>query len=124
MRIEAYFQQIEATLALFPHIALKTMHYDQRSETKGFIRGMMHFDDGSELHVREFVDVSVGIDRFKYSYHYLRRGCMIFRYDNAADTTARDFATYPHHKHVGEVSHASPAPTLREVLEEIVADLP
>jgi hypothetical protein len=124
MRIAEYFQQIEATLALFPAAVLKTMHYDQRSQTKGFIRGIIHFDDGSELHVREFVDVSVGIDRFKYAYHYMRGGRMMFRYDNAADTMARDFTTYPHHKHMGEVIHASPAPTLRDVLEEIVTDLP
>ena len=37
MRIEEYFQQIEATLALFPYVALKTMRYDQRSETNGFM---------------------------------------------------------------------------------------
>ena len=73
------------------------MTNDQRP--KGFIRGVLLFDDGSELHVREFVDVSAGIERFKYAYHYMRSERLIFRYDNAA----RDFATYPHHKHVGEV---------------------
>ena len=65
MRIEEYFQQIDATLVLFPQVVLKTMRYDQRSETKGFIRGVLLFDDGSELHVREFVDVSAGIERFR-----------------------------------------------------------
>ena len=34
MRIEEYFHQIDATLALFPQVALKTIRYDQRSETK------------------------------------------------------------------------------------------
>jgi len=83
----------------------------------------MLFDDGSELHVRECVDVTSGIECFKYSYHSMRGERMIFRYDNAADIAARDCATYPHHKHGGEVIQASPAPTLREVLEEIVAQL-
>jgi len=124
MRLEEYFQQMQATLALFPQVVLKTMRYEQRSETKGFIRGVMHFADGSELHVWEFVDVSVGIERFKYSYHYMDGGRTVFRYDNAANTTARGFATYPHHKHVGEVIEASPVPTLQEVLAEIVAALP
>ena len=55
--------------------------------------------------------------------HYIRGERMVFRYDNAADIIARDFATYPHHKHVGEVIQASPAPALREVLEEIIAQL-
>src|SRR2546422_4609143 len=88
MRIEEYFQQIDATPVLFPQVVLKTMRYDQRSETKGFIRGVLLFDDGSELHVREFVDVSAGIERFKagierfkYAYHYMRSERLIFRYD-------------------------------------------
>ena len=51
MRIEEYFHQLDATLALFPHVALKIMFYDQRSKTKGCIRGVILFDDGSELHV-------------------------------------------------------------------------
>src|SRR2546428_8970334 len=81
MRIEEYFRQIDAMLALFPQVALKTMSYDQRSDTKGFIRGVLLFDDESELHVREFMDVSAGIERFKYSYHYvmtLREGQPIY----------------------------------------------
>ena len=49
------------------------MRYDQRSETKGFISGVLHFANASELYMREFVDVSSGIDRFKYSYHYKGR---------------------------------------------------
>ena len=45
-------------------------------------RGLLHFDDGSELHIREFVDISTGIERYKYSYHYMRAGHLMFRYDN------------------------------------------
>ncbi len=75
MRIEAYFRQIGATINLCPRVSLKTMLYDERSETKGFIRGRLHFDDGSELHIREFADVSADIDRYQYSYHYMRDDC-------------------------------------------------
>ena len=120
MRIEAYFRQVDATITLCSRVALKTMLYDERSETKGFIRGLLHFDDGSELHIREFVDVSTGIERYKYSYHYMREGRLMFRYDNSADITARDFATYPRHKHVGDAIQESSAPSLAEVLAEIV----
>jgi Family of unknown function (DUF6516) len=120
MRIEAYFRQVDATITLCSRVALKTMLYDERSETKGFIRGLLHFDDGSELHIREFVDVSTGIERYKYSYHYMREGRLMFRYDNSADIIARDFATYPRHKHVGDTIQESSAPSLAEVLAEIV----
>ena len=124
MRIEEYFRQIDTTLTLCPRVCLKTMLYDERTETQGFIRGLLHFDDGSELHLREFVDVSVGIDRYKYSYHYMREDRLIFRYDNSADITARDLTTYPHHKHVGDIIEASPAPSLVDVLAEIVEIMP
>ena len=124
MRIAEYFRQIDETIDRCPGVSLKTMLYDERSETKGFIRGLIHFVDGSELHVREFVDVSSGIDRFKYSYHYMRGERMMVRYDNSADITGRDLRTYPHHKHVGEAIEESSAPTLQEVLGEITAGLP
>jgi len=124
MRIGEYCHQLEETIGLCPGVWMKTMLYDERSETKGFVRGLMHFEDGSELHLREFVDVISGIDRYKYSYHYMREGRMVFRYDNASDITARELSTYPHHKHVGETIEESCAPTLREVLEEIARYLP
>jgi Family of unknown function (DUF6516) len=123
MRIEEYFRQVDATITLCSRVALKTMLYDERSETKGFIRGLLHFDDSSELHIREFVDVSTDIEPYKYSYHYMRAGRLMFRYDNSADITARDFATYPHHKHVGDIIQESSAPSLAEVLAEIVETL-
>lgn len=124
MQIEEYFHQLDAVISGCPRVALRAMLYDERSETKGFIRGLIHFDDGSELHVREFIDVSAESDRYKYAYHYMRGESVVFRYDNSADTTARELATYPHHKHVGDGVHESAAPTLREVLEEIMSDLP
>jgi hypothetical protein len=124
MRIGDYFRQLDQTIERCPGVWLKTMLYDERSETKGFVRGIMQFADGSELHVREFVDVSAGIDRYKYSYHYMRVGRLVFRYDNATDIPGRDLKTYPHHKHVGEAIEESPAPTLQQVLTEIIGHLP
>ena len=124
MRIAEYFRLVDKALALCAKISLKTIRYDERSETQGFIKGLLHFEDGSELHVREFVEVSAGLDRYKYSYHYSRGEQLIFRYDNSADIIARDLATYPHHKHVGAIVQASSSPTLQEVLEEITRDLP
>src|SRR5215475_5746097 len=94
MRIEAYFRQVDATITLCSRVALKTMLYDERSETKGFI-----------------IEVYCT---------YMREGRLMFRYDNSADITARDFATYPHHKHVGDIIQVSSAPSLAEVLAEIV----
>jgi hypothetical protein len=54
----------------------------------------------------------------------MREDRLIFRYDNSADITARDFATYPHHKHVGDIIEVSTAPSLSDVLAEIIEILP
>jgi putative transposase len=43
---------------------------------------------------------------------------------DSADITARDFATYPHHKHVGDIIEESTAPSLADVLAEIVETMP
>jgi uncharacterized protein DUF6516 len=110
MRIEEYFRRVDATITLCSRVVLKTMLYDERFETKGFMRGLLHFDDDSELHIREFVDVSTSIERYKYSYHYMRAGRLMFRYDNSADITTRDFATYPQHKYVGDTIQAASPP--------------
>ena len=64
MQIEEYFRQIDTSVAVCPRVSLKTMRYDERSETKRFIRGLVHFDDGSELHIRDFVNVISGVDRY------------------------------------------------------------
>jgi hypothetical protein len=50
----------------------------------------------------------------------MRADHLIVRYDNSADITARDFTTYPHHKHVGDTIQESSAPSLAEVVAEIV----
>ena len=123
MRIEEYFRQVNATITLCSRVALKTMLYDERSETQGCMRSLLHFADGSQLHIREFVDVSTGIECYKYSYYSMRAGHLMFRYDNLVDIPARDFATYPHHKHVGDIIQESSVPSLTEVLAEIVERL-
>ena len=96
------------------------MTYDKRSTYIGFIRGSIYFLDGSVLHLREFVNVQYGIERYMYAYHYQRsEGTFIFRYDNTPHFSA--LPTFPHHKHEGTEStvvSASP-PDLQAVLAEI-----
>lgn len=41
---------------------------DQRSTLRGFIGGVLHFEDGSQLHFREFVDASLAESRLMYVY--------------------------------------------------------
>jgi hypothetical protein len=77
--------------------------YDERSTYIGFIRGSIYFLDGSILHLREFVDVQLGIERYMYAYHYQRLdGTFVFRYGNAPPFST--LPTLPHHKHEGTES--------------------
>jgi hypothetical protein len=45
------------------------LQIDQRSLLRGFISGLLIFDDDSELHFREFVDVNLAEPRLMYAYH-------------------------------------------------------
>lgn len=91
---------------------------DQRSSLRGFIAGLLQFNDDSELHFREFVDTSRPDPRLMYAYHYQDANKdLIFRYDNAAH---RPTLPQAEHKHTPASVEVSPAPTLAQVVDEIL----
>ncbi len=91
---------------------------DQRSSLRGFIAGLLQFNDGSELHFREFVDISLPELRLMYAYHYQDANQdLISRYDNAAH---RPPLPQTEHKHTPAGVQVSPAPTLAQVVDEIL----
>lgn len=118
--IEDYFRQVETLIANAGIIHSSSLTYDKRSTSIGFIRGDIYFLDGSLLHLREFVNVEHGVERFMYAYHYQRPdGTLIFRYDNSPHFPA--LPTFPHHKHEGNAANVRTAsqPDLQSVLIEI-----
>lgn len=122
MRIDAYFQHIQHIIAHCPAVQLTQVTYDTRGTYEGFIRGELAFVDGSVLHLREFVDVEITIERLMYAYQYMTASeAFIFRYDNTGHHKKLGLPTYPHHKHEGSEEHviASCAPALDDVLREI-----
>lgn len=83
---------------------------------RGFIAGVLRLTDGSELHFREFVDVSLAEPRLMYAYHYQDADqALIFRYDNAAHRPALPLSE---HKHTQARVDVFPAPTFDLVLDE------
>ncbi|MBC8445620.1 MAG: hypothetical protein H8D74_00325 [Chloroflexi bacterium] len=79
---------------------------------------MLHFSGGSELHFREFVNVGLPEPRLMYAYHYQDVNRMlILRYDNAAH---RPPLPQAEHKHTLAVVEVSLAPTLAQVIDEIL----
>ncbi|MFN5515648.1 MAG: DUF6516 family protein [Cyanobacteriota bacterium] len=122
MLIESYFKRIRRLLknpVIIQPFELKT---EKRAENLGFIRGHIVFIDGSQLYIREFVEVEISIDRAKYSYQYIdQRGELIFRYDNAPHHQKLNLSSFPHHKHDRHEDRiiASTAPFLEDIFQEI-----
>lgn len=116
-----YAQAIEDVLASLIVTGEATsidLKVDQRSSLRGFIMGILQFSDGSELHFREFLDISRDEPRLMYAYHYQSpEKTLIFRYDNAAH---RPPLPQPEHKHTKTNVKASSAPTLAQVIDEIL----
>jgi len=97
---------------------LVSIQIDQRSSLRGSIAGLLQFNDGSELHFREFVDTSLLEPRLMYAYHYQDANkALIFRYDNAAH---RPPLSQAEHKHTPAGVEVSPAPTLAQVVDAIL----
>lgn len=122
MRIEDYFEAVRATVDLCAWVQSSSLTFDQRGSYEGFLRGEVYFLDGSVLHLREFVDCEVIVERLTYAYQYLDvEHHFVFRYDNTGHHRKLNLPTYPNHKHDGSEERviASSAPTLAAVLDEI-----
>jgi hypothetical protein len=57
------------------------------------------------------------IKRDKYSYHLLRKGEFIIRWDNAPHH--RELSTFPYHMHDKDGVHGAKEMTMDEILDEI-----
>ncbi len=124
MRIEVYFEQLRDAIDASPIISSFNVTYDKRGSHEGFIHGELYFVDGSILHLREFVDAELRIDRLAYAYQYTDlTGRLVFRYDNTGHHRRLNLSTYPHHKHEGTERNvvASPEVDLAAVLSEVEA---
>jgi Family of unknown function (DUF6516) len=122
LRIETYFQQLQALIESCSVVATVSITFDKRAPALGFVRGDLVMVDDSQLHVREYVDVEHEIERHTYAYQYMDAAKqLIFRYDNADHYRSLNLPTPPHHKHAGSEDSvvASPAPTLADVLREV-----
>ena len=97
---------------------LISIQIDHRSVLRGFIAGLLQFGDASELHFREFVDTSLPEPRLMYAYHYQDASKnLIFRYDNAVH---RPPLPQAEHKHGSSGVQVFPAPTLAQVVDEVL----
>ncbi len=118
--IDDYFRELANTLNDSRIVRAHQVTYDKREPKSGYVRGNVYFADGSLLHFREFVNTERRIERISYAYHYQKaNGTFVFRYDDSEHFPA--LPNFPHHKHIGNESNATPAspPDLATVLHEI-----
>lgn len=120
MSFQAYLEQIQESLnsvLATDNAILTEFQVEIRSESAGFLAGVLKFEDESELHFREYVDTGQLPSRLMYAYHYQDASNQLkFRYDNAAHRPA---LSKPDHKHTTQGVQTTRPPTLQEVLDEI-----
>ena len=83
---------------------------------------MVEFLDGTELHLREYVNLEFVEPRLMYAYHYQsREKQLIFRYDNARHN--KPTLPFREHLHTSEGVVYAPPPPLNDVLVKILEQL-
>ena len=121
IRFPEYLRRIQNTLnevVAAGHALTVQFQADQRSTTQGLLAGILFFADGTELHFREYIDLSASEPRQMYAYHYQDAGAqLIFRYDNAAH---RPPLPAKEHKHTPDKIAVILPPTLEQVIDEIL----
>ena len=120
--IQTYYDQVARLLDFYAatRIVLHTqINMETRPGGQGYLSGSITFQDGSVLFLREYLSVAgTQVQREMYSYHYQDEAQQLrFRYDNALH---RPQLGTREHKHTPERIIEGVAPTLAEVLHEIV----
>jgi hypothetical protein len=119
----AYFKQVIKNYTDAGFILSEEINYEIRSDERGYLKGKLVWSDGSELHVREYLQKEeTEFQPVMYVYHYQNAGSqLIFRYDNAMHRPALRFSN---HKHVEDsIEEVRHVPTFEEVLQEVMTYL-
>jgi len=118
LQINSYFGLLRRIITSCAFINSWQCEEDARTSTEGFFKARLIFTDESQLEFREYVNTSFRpTKRYTYSYHYQKKGQLIFRYDNTPHYP--ELSTFPHHKHIGLEVIESKAPDLQNVLREV-----
>ncbi len=123
MSIADYVSFLHGLISATPFVTATSLSFEERPPSAGSINGTIRFIDGSQLDFKEFVIIQPRQEVIKYGYHYRMSDRLIFRYDNANDPAARNFRTFPHHKHLPSGLVAAEKTSLEQILREIASQL-
>jgi hypothetical protein len=97
---EAYERLIYSLADSYPEIRSSSLHLYPNSSTTCFVRGSVWFQNGLELRVFEYLDLSDG-ELLGYSYTVLKGEDRIRWYDPQPHPEVPELhSTFPHHYHV------------------------
>jgi len=117
-KIAKYFDSILRFLEIHPFIKNVAIEKRVTTRNRGYIKGMVTFTNGNQLHIKEFINSK--LRKISYAYHYQdKNGVLIFGYDNAPHHV--EIKTFPHHKHVS--NKPKPEPTQEKNIVEIVKEI-
>jgi len=78
--------------------------------------------NGSNLHIKEYIDASYRIERISYAYHYQdNHGKCIFRYDNATHKPTLGFKEHKHTKDEPPIEVS--LPDISDIVDEVIGYL-
>jgi hypothetical protein len=120
--IQTYFTQFQAVVDQYTatnFVVETNVNYETRPGDQGYLTGTITFIDSSTVHFSEYLDqVGEVVDKLMYTYHYQdANNHLVFRYDNARHKPP---LASSEHKHLPNQIIEAPAPTLDDVLAEIV----
>ncbi|MGI9862253.1 DUF6516 family protein [Moorella naiadis] len=114
--IQEYFDFLKKIASTFAFTKDLRVVKEVTGINRGFIRFVIQFLDGSELHV--FEHVNINLHKTDYAYHWQDANYnLIARWDNAAHHP--EIKTHPHHYHEKEKVNPSSEPNLTDILRKI-----
>ncbi len=123
MSLKDHLSDLQALFSETSFLTSTSIFYEERPPDAGLVKGTLLFADGSQLDFKEFIITQPTLHIVKYAYHYRKGNLLIFRYDNANDPIARNFSTYPSHKHMATEILPATKPSMRQVLKEIICQM-
>ena len=116
--LEHFHREIEK-LANFGFVESTVIKEETRPLKQAVLTGKLIFLNGSELHIKEYIDAEYKLEKISYAYHYQDvHGSCLFRYDNAAHKPNLGFKEHKHQKD-GSITK-TPLPDITDILDEIV----
>lgn len=116
--LENFLADLNATLTSSPIVRDIEIDDEFITSVSGFLDCTVELIDESTLYITEYFTISgENIKRDKYSYHLLKKGELIIRWDNAPHH--RELSTFPYHVHDKDGVHESKEMTMEEILDEI-----